>query len=91
MQERSTIDVFVKLPVDALGGASPDGAVLGAELRVLWAVEQVRQRRLGVGRAAEIASMPRAAFMRLLGEHGVPVIDYPVADLQREIETLRGS
>ncbi len=91
MQSRANIDVVVELPVDALGGAPPDGAALSAELRVLWAVEQVRRHRLGVGRAAEVASMPRAAFMRLLGEHGVPAIDYPVADLKREIETLRSS
>lgn len=89
MQDRSTIEVSVELPVDTLGTTPPDSAALGAELRVLWAVEQVRQRRLGVGRAAEVAAMPRAAFMLLLGEHGVPAIDYPVADLKREIETLR--
>ncbi|MCC7241182.1 MAG: UPF0175 family protein [Acidobacteria bacterium] len=59
-------------------------------LRCLWAVEQVRLRRLGVGRAAEVAALPRAAFMRLLGEHGVPVIDYPVEDLQHELRTASG-
>lgn len=59
-------------------------------MRRLWAVEQVRRRRLGVGRAAEVAALPRAAFMRLLGEHGVPVIDYPVEDLQQELRTATG-
>jgi hypothetical protein len=29
--------------------------------------------------------MAPAAFMRLLGAHGVPVIDYPAADLEREL------
>jgi hypothetical protein len=37
-------------------------------------------RRMGVGTAAELASMPRAEFMQVLGEHGVPVIDYGVAE-----------
>jgi predicted HTH domain antitoxin len=66
----------------------PDPTALGDELRRLWLVEQVRHRKIGVGKGAELAGMPRAAFMRLLGEHGVPVIDYSVEDLQREIETL---
>jgi predicted HTH domain antitoxin len=55
------------------------------ELRLLWIVEEVRQRRIGVGKGAELAGRPRAAFMRLLGEHGVAVIDYPVEDLDREL------
>jgi len=28
--------------------------------------------------------------MRLLGEHGVPVIDYPVEALHHELRTARG-
>lgn len=49
------------------------------------AVGEVDVSQLGVGRAAEVADLPRAAFMRLLSEHGVPVIDYPVEDLQKEL------
>lgn len=60
---------------------------LGAELRRLWAVDHIRRHRLGVGKAAEVAELPRLAFMRLLGEHGVPVIDYPVEDLQEELRS----
>jgi predicted HTH domain antitoxin len=32
--------------------------------------------------------MPRAAFMQLLGEHGVPVIDYDPGDLEGELRHL---
>ncbi|MEI8258831.1 MAG: UPF0175 family protein [Deltaproteobacteria bacterium] len=91
MHPRPDIAVHVELPGDALGDPARDVISLAAELRRLWAVEQVRLHRLGVGRAAEVAAMPRAAFMRLLGEHGIPVIDYPVADLGDEIEGLRRS
>jgi len=82
----TSVEVRVEIPRDVLGDV--DVSQLGVELRRLWVVEQVRQRRLGVGRGAEIAGMPRAAFMRLLGEHGVPVIDYPVEDLREELRTL---
>ncbi len=82
------VTVTVEMPPDLVAGE--DVSQLGVTLRCLWAVEQVRLRRLGVGRAAEVAALPRAAFMRLLGEHGVPVIDYPVEDLQHELRTARG-
>ena len=79
------VTVTVEMPSDLVAGE--DVSQLGVTLRCLWAVEQVRLRRLGVGRAAEVAALPRAAFMRLLGEHGVPVIDYPVEDLHHELPT----
>lgn len=82
----ASIAVQVEIPREVLGDADP--SQLAVELRRLWAVEQVRRRRLGVGKAAEVAGMPRAAFMQLLGEHGVPVIDYPVEDLQEELRSL---
>lgn len=84
MAQSSTITVSVDLPHDFVA----DAARIGSELRALWAVELVRQRRCGVGKGAEIADLPRAAFMRMLGEHGVPVIDYAVDDLREELRSL---
>ena len=83
MDGRNTITIAVELPLDSV--LLEDRVALSAELRTLWAVDQVRRRRCGVGRGAEFAGMPRAAFMRLLGEHGVPVIDYPVGELRGEV------
>jgi predicted HTH domain antitoxin len=82
------VTVKVEMPPDLIAGE--DVSLLGLELRRLWAVEQVRRKRLGIGRAAEVADIPRAAFMQLLGEHGVPVIDYSVEDLQQELRTASG-
>jgi len=31
--------------------------------------------------------MPRAAFMRVLGEHGVPTIDYAPGELEGELRS----
>mgnify|MGYP005813157795 CR=1 FL=1 len=80
------VRVQVEIPHDLVGDV--DVSQLGVELRRLWAIDQVRQRRLGVGRAAEVAGVARAAFMHLLGEHGVPVIDYPIDDLRQELRAL---
>ncbi len=78
--------INVTLPVPSDGQKSDES--IGAELRLLWLVEQVRVHRLGVGKAAELAELPRAEFMQLLGAHGVPVIDYPVEDFERELSAL---
>ncbi len=80
-----TLTVSVDVPLSTGEGAAPDPATVGSELRLLWIIEQVRLHRVGVGKGAELAGMPRAAFMQTLGAHGVPVIDYPVSDLQGEI------
>lgn len=85
-QKDASVAVQVEIPRSVLGDVEP--SQLSVELRRLWAVEQVRRRRLGVGRGAEVAGMPRAAFMQVLGEHGVPVIDYPVEDLREELGSL---
>ncbi len=78
-----TVDVATALPWGRAG--EPDVRALGRELRLLWIIEEVRQHRVGVGKGAELAGVPRAAFMRVLGEHGVPVIDYSVEELDREL------
>lgn len=81
-----TVDVAATLPWGRAG--EPDLRALGRELRVLWIIEEVRQHRIGVGKGAELAGVPRAGFMRVLGEHGVPVIDYSVEELDRELGAL---
>jgi predicted HTH domain antitoxin len=81
-----TVTVSVELPLSAGDGAPPDPIVVGDELRLLWIIEQVRLRRIGVGKGAELSGLPRAAFMQALGAHCVPVIDYAASDLQRELD-----
>jgi predicted HTH domain antitoxin len=85
-----TVAVPVEIPWPAVAAAPPDIPRLSQELRLLWIVDQVRKHRFGIGKGAELAELPRAAFMRVLGEHGVPVIDYPIDDLDDEIRTLGG-
>ncbi len=83
-----TLTVRVDLPWSAAGGSAPDPIEVGDQLRLLWIIEQVRHHRIGLGKGAELARMPVAAFMQQLGAHGVPVIDYPTADLEHELRRL---
>lgn len=83
-----TLTVHVELPWSVAGGGTVDPMEIGDQLRLLWIIEQVRLHRIGVGKGAELAEMPSAAFMQVLGAHGVPVIDYPAADLEHELSEL---
>jgi predicted HTH domain antitoxin len=83
-----TLTVRVDLPWSVVGGSEPDLGELGDQLRLLWIIEQVRLHRIGVGKGAELAGMAPAAFMGVLGAHGVPVIDYPAADLEHALSQL---
>ena len=76
--------VRVELPLAPADAGAADPAAVTEDLRRLWIIEQVRLKRIGVGKGAELARMPRAAFMQALGAHGVPVIDYDPVDLQDE-------
>ena len=74
----------VELPDSALEGTgmTPETAVL--EL----AVALYRDRKVTMGRACEIAGLPRVRFQRELARRGV-TIDYSVADLHDDLEALR--
>ena len=61
----------------------PDG--IAEEMRLLWLLEQVRQRRIGHGKAAELADLPRAQFLMLMGQHQISPFDYDDDELAMEL------
>ena len=55
------------------------------ELRLLLLVELVRDRRMAYGRAAALAGMPIARFVRFMGRYGVSPFDYDPGELADEM------
>jgi predicted HTH domain antitoxin len=55
------------------------------ETQLLWLLEEVRARRLGFGKAAELAKLPVAQFLLLMGKHHITPFDYDEDDLAREL------
>ncbi len=53
--------------------------------RIDWLIEQVKQRRLSYGKAAELAGVPKARFIQRMGRRGVSSLDYDEEDLAGEI------
>ena len=76
--------VTVDLPEEAFQHRPWSAQVVSDEMRRLWLLEEVRARRLGFGKAAELAGEPVAAFLRLMGEHHISAFDYDDSELDRE-------
>jgi predicted HTH domain antitoxin len=54
-------------------------------MRVLWLLEEVRGRRLGHGKAAELAGVPLSDFLLLMGRHHITPFDFDDDELAREL------
>lgn len=55
------------------------------EARLMLFVKLFETGKLSLGQAAKLAGYSKRTFIELLGKMGVPVIDYPAEDLEREI------
>ena len=55
------------------------------EAQLLLAVKLFETGKLSIGQAAKLAGYSKRTFTELLGKMGVPVINYPAEDLEREI------
>lgn len=82
---RSPFVVSVELPEELREVSSDASEDLPARLRVLWLVELVRTRRVGVNRAARLAGMPLLDFYRELAKQGVAALDVEPAELEDEL------
>ena len=55
------------------------------EAQMLLAVKLFETGKLSIGQAAKLAGYSKRTFIELLSKMGVPVINYPAEDLEREI------
>lgn len=79
--------VEVELPAEAFRHRPWSASEVSSDLRLLWLVEEVRQRRLGYAKAAEFAGMPQATFVKVLGAHLVSPFDLDDDEVDRELKT----
>jgi predicted HTH domain antitoxin len=77
--------IEVELPEEAFNQAPWEPDRVAEEMRLLWLLEQVRHRRLGFGKAAELAGLPLDRFLDLMHEHQITPFNYDADELDREL------
>lgn len=77
--------VQVELPEEAFQHRTWKPQEVAQEMRLLWLLEEVRARRLGFGKAAELSGIPVAAFLQLMGQHQISPFNYDDDELAREL------
>lgn len=70
----SAVEMKIQLPITL----SED------EVKLLLAIKLFEVGKVSLGQAAKLAGFTKRAFIDVLGHYGVPVINYPPEDLDRE-------
>jgi predicted HTH domain antitoxin len=78
------VELGVLIPDEVLDAAGMTETELQQELAVML----YERGRLSLGRASRLAGMGRLEFQRLLASRQIPM-QYDIADLKADIETLR--
>ncbi len=68
-------------------GKSPEA--FEQELRFLVAAKLYELGRISSGRAAELAGLERVEFLNNLGRYHISIFNYPLEELDREIQEAR--
>lgn len=69
--------LFVSVPFDE--------TMLSAGIHRTLAVNLYQSHELSLGKAAELARMPKLEFTEYVSRLGIPVVDYPAEELDREL------
>lgn len=77
--------VSFEVPQDLLASLKVGAADLGRNIRALAAVAYFRNKKLSLGKAAELAGMNRLEFLDVLSEQGIVPFDYDESFLAGEL------
>ena len=80
--------VNLNLPEERLKAAGLNSGDVSQEAAKLIALELFREQRVSVGRAAELCGVPLAAFMDFAAAHEVPPLNYGIAELEEDRQTI---
>ena len=57
------------------------------EAKLVLSMKLFEMGKATLGQAARLAGFSKRAFMEILGQHKIPVFDYPAEDLARELKS----
>ncbi len=81
--------ISFEVPQDLLASLKVGAKTLGQQIRMLAAVAYFQEKKLSLGKAAQLAGMNRLAFMDILAEQGLVIFDYDETELTVELEGIK--
>jgi predicted HTH domain antitoxin len=80
--------VSFEIPSDLLASLKMGPNTLGQQIRVLAAVTYFKEKKLSLGKAAQLAGLNRLVFMDVLTDQGLVMFDFDEAELDAELAGL---
>lgn len=84
----NTETVTLEISQDLLAALKMGVHDFAQNIRLVAAIAFYQEKRLSLGKAAELAGMNRLVFMDLLCEEGIVVFDYDESALTTELEGI---
>ena len=81
--------ISFEVPQDLLASLKVGAKTLGQQIRLLAAVAYFQEKKLSLGKAAQLAGVNRLAFMDILAEQGLVIFDYDETELTVELEGIK--
>lgn len=85
----STKTLEIPYPEELPGALGETPEEFERELRFLVAAKLYEMGRISSGRAADLAGMSRLEFLEGLGRYRIPIFNYSLDELEREISAAR--
>lgn len=60
--------------------------ISGEEAKLFLAAKLFEVGKLSLGQAAKLAGYSKGSFIEIISKMGIPVVNYPANELEREIE-----
>lgn len=83
-----TETISFEVSQDLLASLKLGSAALAQSIRLLAAIAYFRDKKLSLGKAAQLADLNRLQFMDMLAKEGVVVFDYDESVLDTDLEGI---
>jgi predicted HTH domain antitoxin len=87
--EQGRLSLITKDGKPAILAVPFDARLLDLGIHRAMAVHLFESGQATLSQGARLAGISMEEFMKILGQLGIPVVDYPPEDLERELEVLR--
>jgi predicted HTH domain antitoxin len=81
-----TAEIKFEISENLLNSLNQNKKEFTEQLRLLTALQLLKNHKLSFGQAAELAGMKREYFLVELDKHGIDFIDYDPVELKEELE-----